>query len=181
MFLWLLLFVAYYPEVQQNIRDEIRNELGDKPVTTDDRHKLHYTMAYVYEILRYRNSTPIGFFHSTIKDCKLGNYTLPKDTCIVLQQYSILMDDKYWDKPDRFNPGRFLDDQGKLVTVKPAAFIPFGCGRRMCIGEQLATNNLFLALVSLLQLTNNYTIDLADKSPRSLEADPVNLWIQFPF
>ena len=72
MLLWIILLVAYYPDVQQKIRDEIRSELGDRPVTGDDRHKLHYTMAYVYEILRYRNSTPIGFFHSTIKDCKLG-------------------------------------------------------------------------------------------------------------
>ncbi|CAG2175571.1 unnamed protein product, partial [Oppiella nova] len=156
MLLWIILLVAYYPDVQQKIRDEIRSELGDRPVTGDDRHKLHYTMAYVYEVFRYRNSAPIGFFHKTLKDCKLGKFSLPKDTCVVVHQYSILMDDNYWDKPDEFNPGRFLDDQDKLIAVKPAAFIPFGYGRRVCIGEQMAYNNLFVTLCCTHLVFRNY-------------------------
>ncbi|CAG2172688.1 unnamed protein product, partial [Oppiella nova] len=173
MLLWIILLVAYYPDVQQKIRDEIRNELGDKPVTGDDRHKLHYTMAYVYEVFRYRNSAPIGFFHKTLKDCKL-------DTCVVVHQYSILMDNNYWDKPDEFTPGRFLDDQGKLIAVKPAAFIPFGYGRRVCIGEQMAYNNLFVTLVRLLQLTSHYTIEVDNKTASTIEVNPINVWIQSP-
>ncbi|CAG2106108.1 unnamed protein product, partial [Medioppia subpectinata] len=145
-FQWILLFVAYYPEVQRKLRQEIANELGDRPVVTEDKHRMHYTMAYIWEIMRYKNIAPIGFFHLTIKDSKIGKYSIPAGTSVVVQQYSILLDEKYWDKPDEFNPGRFLDNEGKQVVVKPAAFIPFGVGRRQCIGEQLATNSLFLTL-----------------------------------
>ncbi|CAG2108197.1 unnamed protein product [Medioppia subpectinata] len=180
VFQWILLFVAYYPEVQRKLRREISNELGDRPVTTEDKHRMHYTMAYIWEILRYKNSAPIGFFHQTTKGSNIGKYNIPEGTSVVVQQYSILMDDKYWDNPDEFNPGRFLDNEGKQVVVKPAAFIPFGVGRRQCIGEQLATNTLFLALVRLLQLTTDYNITIDNPTTDTLDADPINLWIQFP-
>ncbi|CAG2105844.1 unnamed protein product [Medioppia subpectinata] len=148
-FQWILLFVAYYPEVQRKLRQEIANELDDRPVITEDKHQL---------------------------TCYIDNHaSIPAGTSVVVQQYSILLDDKYWDKPDEFNPGRFLDNEGKQVVVKPAAFIPFGVGRRQCIGEQLATNSLFLTL-----LTTDYNIAISNPTNETLDADPINLWLQFP-
>lgn len=54
-----------------------------------------------------------------------------------------------WEQPDDFNPSRFLDDQGNLLRKE--CFIPFGIGRRVCMGEQLAKMELFLMFTSLLQ------------------------------
>ena len=90
------------------------------------------------------------------------------------------MDDKYWHEPQKFNPGRFLDGQGHLVQTKPAAFVPFSVGRRQCIGGELATNTMFLILVRLLQLTPDHNIRVDNPTADLLDADPANIWIQFP-
>ncbi|XP_078676775.1 cytochrome P450 2U1-like isoform X2 [Branchiostoma floridae x Branchiostoma belcheri] len=64
--------------------------------------------------------------------------------------YSLHTDPAYWPDPDRFDPGRFLDAEGNVVN-RAESFMPFGKGRRVCLGEQLARVKLFLFLSTLLQ------------------------------
>jgi len=71
------------------------------------------------------------------------------------------MDEHYWTEHTKFNPDRFLDKQGKVIVINPAAFIPFGTGRRICLGEQMAINDLFVILVRFIQLAQNYRIELS--------------------
>ena len=77
---------------------------------------------------------------------------------MVLQGH-ILHSEKYWKNGQEFKPERFLED-GKYITTRPKAFIPFGVGRRVCLGEKLALNDLFLALVRFVQSTSDYDIIL---------------------
>ena len=58
------------------------------------------------------------------------------------------MDPDLWHEPEKFNPSRFLNNEGKIS--KPSYFLPFGVGRRMCLGETLARMELFLFFSSLL-------------------------------
>ena len=84
-----------------------------------------------------------------------------------------MRDEKYWDKPNDFIPERFLEN-GKYLTTRPTAFIPFSYGRRVCLGEKLAIADLFLVLVRFLQKTSEYEIIL--NSNNGLEPDP-NIFI----
>ncbi len=79
-------------------------------------------------------------------------------------------DPKYWNNPQEFRPERFLEN-GKYLASRPTAFIPFGTGRRKCLGEKLAINDVFLVLVRLLQSTNEYEISL-DGGPGSADMEP---------
>ncbi|XP_047710729.1 cytochrome P450 2U1 isoform X2 [Prionailurus viverrinus] len=79
----------------------------------------------------------------------LQGYTIPKGTVILPNLWSVHRDPAIWEKPDDFYPNRFLDDQGQLI--KKETFIPFGIGKRVCMGEQLAKMELFLMFVSLMQ------------------------------
>ena len=63
--------------------------------------------------------------------------------------WAVHNDEKLWDKPEVFNPDRFLDDEGKFV--RSPHVIPFSVGPRHCLGEQLARMEYFVFLVSLLQ------------------------------
>ena len=54
-------------------------------------------------------------------------YTIPKGTVIIPNLWSVHRDPAVWDRPDLFNPRRFLDDQGKLHRTEH--FMPFGIGR----------------------------------------------------
>ncbi|XP_045393397.1 cytochrome P450 2U1 isoform X3 [Lemur catta] len=79
----------------------------------------------------------------------LQGFTIPKGTMILPNLWSIHRDPAIWEKPEDFCPHRFLDDQGQLI--KKETFIPFGIGKRVCMGEQLAKMELFLMFVSLMQ------------------------------
>lgn len=64
--------------------------------------------------------------------------------------YAMHTDSEHWEDPLEFNPRlHFIDDLGQVK--KPTSFAPFGFGRRVCIGEQLARNDMFLVVVRLLQ------------------------------
>ena len=67
------------------------------------------------------------------------------------------MDPNLWDKPEEFNPKRFVDTEGKVR--KPEYFIPFGVGRRMCLGDVLAKMELFLFFASFM---HTFTITLPE-------------------
>lgn len=70
------------------------------------------------------------------------------------------MDPNLWDKPDEFNPSRFLDAEGNVH--KPDFFIPFGVGRRRCLGDVLARMELFLFYASIM---HTFTIELPENEP----------------
>ncbi|XP_054161123.1 steroid 17-alpha-hydroxylase/17,20 lyase-like [Oppia nitens] len=161
-FQWLLLLLAYYPDVQQRVRQEIDSICGDHLPGHADRDRCHYTMAVISETLRYRNAAPFGVSHKTMVTTKLGQYTVPKNTAIgVFQGYILSNDsDKHWSGGDGmdFRPDRFIDSDGKYILKRLPSFIPFGLGRRVCLGERLAYADLFLVLVRLIQRTRNYDI-----------------------
>jgi 26-hydroxylase len=58
------------------------------------------------------------------------------------------MDPNLWNEPEKFDPSRFVNAEGKVV--KPEYFLPFGVGRRMCLGEILARMEIFSFFSSLL-------------------------------
>lgn len=82
------------------------------------------------------------------RDIKLNGFHLPSHAQIVPLLHSVHMDGTLWDEPEKFNPQRFIDAEGKVT--KPEYFLPFGVGRRMCLGEILARMELFLFFSCLL-------------------------------
>jgi len=90
---------------------------------------------------------------SCYRDITLDGYTIPAGSQIVPLLYAVHMDPKLWDEPEAFRPSRFLSSEGKIC--KPEYFMPFGVGRRMCLGEILARMELFLFFSSLM-----HTFDL---------------------
>ncbi|CAG2119682.1 unnamed protein product [Medioppia subpectinata] len=169
-FQWLLLFLCYYPEMQQKLRQEIESQIGDRMPTHEDRNRCHYVMAFIAETMRYRNVVPLSPLHKTVVQTKIGDHTVPKGTAVTLYHHNILNNPKYWENPHQLIPERFLESDGQYMTSRNKAFIPFGVGRRVCLGEKLAIADLFLVLVSFLQSTQQYDIVLAKHS--GIDPDP---------
>ena len=69
----MLLFMAYYPNIQQNLKNEIQREIGDNMPLIEDKNKLNFFMAFISEILRFRNPASI-VAHKTLANTKLGKY-----------------------------------------------------------------------------------------------------------
>ncbi|XP_054459002.1 uncharacterized protein LOC129094767 [Anoplopoma fimbria] len=148
--LWALVFLIKYPDIQDKVKVEIDRVIGrTRQPSMADRPNLPYTDAVIHEIQRMGNIVPLNGLRMASKDTTLGNYLIPKGTSLMPNLTSVLFDKSEWETPDTFNPGHFLDAEGKFV--KREAFLPFSAGKRMCPGEGLAKMELFLFLIGLLQ------------------------------
>ena len=141
------------------MRKEINEHIGDRIPTYEDRNRCHYVMAFIKETLRHSTVLPIGKVHKTIVKTTLGDYTLPEGTEVFTYQAHIMNQRKHWDKPYEFIPDRFIGLEGKLLSNNKA-FIPFGFGRQVCLGEKLAIADLFIVLVRFLQKTTDFELVL---------------------
>ena len=171
-FEWCLLFLTYYPEVQKKLRQEIEYQIGNRKPTHQDINQCNYVMSFISEILRFRNVAVAGIPHSTLASSKLDQYSIPAGTTVTVFQGSIMTNEKYWPNGEQFIPERFMED-GKYMTSRPRAYIPFGIGPRVCAGEKIAMTELFFVLVRFLQKTADYDIVLGTNS--GIGPDPNNL------
>ncbi|XP_059196417.1 cytochrome P450 2J2-like [Centropristis striata] len=147
---WAFLYMAKYPEIQEKVQAEIDRVIGQsRQPSMEDRANLPYTDAVIHEIMRMSNILPLSLPRFTTRDIQLGGYTIPKGVTIIPNLTSVLFDKTEWETPDTFNPGHFLNKGGKFV--KPAAFIPFSAGKRMCLGDNMAKMVLFLFFTSFMQ------------------------------
>ncbi|XP_023260214.1 cytochrome P450 2J6-like [Seriola lalandi dorsalis] len=147
---WGLLYMIYYPHIQERVQAEIDAVVGSsRQPSVIDRENMPYTDAVIHEIQRMGNIIPLNVVHMANKDTTFDKYTIPKGTIIIPTLHSVLHDESMWETPHSFNPQHFLDQDGKFR--KREAFLPFSAGKRVCLGEQLARMELFLFFTSLLQ------------------------------
>uniref|UniRef100_A0AAQ4P4C8 Cytochrome P450, family 2, subfamily X, polypeptide 9 n=1 Tax=Gasterosteus aculeatus aculeatus TaxID=481459 RepID=A0AAQ4P4C8_GASAC len=146
---WLLLLIAKYPKIQDQVQEELSRVVGNRQVRAKDRMNLPFADAVIHETQRFANVLPISIPHKTSTDVTFQGYFIKKGTTVFPLMTSVLWDESEWETPRTFNPAHFLDKDGKFV--KRAAFMPFSTGRRACPGESLARMELFLFFTSLLQ------------------------------
>ncbi|XP_067852274.1 cytochrome P450 2U1 [Heptranchias perlo] len=148
--LWAILFMATYPEVQERVHREISAVVGEsRPPSLKDKLHMPFTEATLMEIQRMTTVVPLAIPHMASETVGFKDYTIPKGSIVVANLWSVHRDPSMWEQPDEFNPSRFLDADGNIV--KNEAFMPFGIGKRICMGEQMAKMELFLIFSTLLQ------------------------------
>ncbi|KPP58253.1 cytochrome P450-like, partial [Scleropages formosus] len=131
------------------VREELTRVTGSRQPRVEDRKNLPYTDAVIHEIQRMANILPMSVPHITSCDVMFQGFHIKKGTTVYPLLMSVLYDENEWETPYTFNPGHFLDKQGRFI--KRDAFLPFSAGRRVCLGESLARMELFLFFTSLLQ------------------------------
>ncbi|XP_078620784.1 cytochrome P450 2D4-like [Branchiostoma floridae x Branchiostoma japonicum] len=148
--LWSLLFMTLNPDIQNKVHEELDAAVGESLPALSHRSQLPYVHACLLETMRIRPILPFAVPHATTAAVRAQEFDIPKGTQVLPNLHSLHTDPAYWPDPDRFDPGRFLDAEGNVIN-KPESFMPFGGGRRVCLGEQLARMELFLFFSTLLQ------------------------------
>nr|XP_015801054.2 cytochrome P450 2K1-like [Nothobranchius furzeri] len=146
---WCLLYMAKFPQTQDQVHEELSRVVGSRQVRIEDRKNLPYTDAVVHEAQRLANIVPLALPHATSRDMILQGYFINEGTTVFPLLTSVLYDESEWESPHSFNPSHFLDKEGKFI--RRDAFMPFSAGRRTCLGESLAKMEIFLFVSSLIQ------------------------------
>ncbi|XP_062985417.1 cytochrome P450 1A4-like [Elgaria multicarinata webbii] len=148
---WVFLYLISNPEIQTKIQEEIDGKIGLKPPRFEDRKVLHYTEAFINEVFRHTSFIPFTIPHCAIKDTILNGYYIPQNTCIFVNMYQVNHDETLWEDPYWFKPQRFLNENGELNKSLTEKVFIFGMGIRKCLGEEVARNEVFVILTTILQ------------------------------
>ncbi|HEX8325364.1 MAG TPA: cytochrome P450, partial [Tepidisphaeraceae bacterium] len=144
--IWTWLQLAENPPAEAALHAELDEVLaGDRPATADDMPRLRYTRAVLAESMRRR---PPAWIIARL--CKapydVGPYRVPAGTTLLMSQYLVHHDPRWWPEPERFRPERWLEPDGERPKY---AYFPFGGGPRSCVGEPFAWLEAILLLATL--------------------------------
>ncbi|CAH3154020.1 unnamed protein product [Porites evermanni] len=163
---WIMSFLAQHPQYQMDMQNQMDEAVGDRRPSLNDRPNLPLVQAAILEALRLGNVVPLAVPHVAVTDTILCGYRVPKDTIVFADTESVHLDPKCWEDPTLFNPYRYIDADGELMTNQ-GNFYPFGAGRRVCAGESLAKIELFLFVALLV---HNFTFIAGEGHPPKAKA-----------
>ncbi|HEV8229041.1 MAG TPA: cytochrome P450 [Candidatus Limnocylindria bacterium] len=144
--------LALRPSIADRLADEFRSAASGHNAPVYDPSGLRYLDQFAREVLRL---FPPGksVVRTTVDECELGGQRFPAGTFVVMSQWVVQRDPRYFERPEEFDPERWSDDlAGRLPRF---AYFPFGGGPRLCLGFAFADLMLRLAtgvIVSRVQL-----------------------------
>jgi cytochrome P450 len=161
---WLWYLLALNPESRDRMLAEVDDLLDGRRPTADDLTRLPWTTACVQESQRYFSAVWI-VAREAVEDDVISGHHIRRGTTVVLPIHHIHHDPRWWPDPENFDPTRFLGDVAK--NRPRSAYLPFGGGRRVCIGQSFA----LMEMVLMTAITSQrFTFDLQPDSRVELEA-----------
>lgn len=145
---WTWYLLSQHPEAEAQMHGELRAVIGGRQPDYDDLGRLTYTRQVFSESMRlYPPGWVIG--RTSLSDYEVGGYIVPAGTVVLVSQYVMHRDPRYYPDPERFDPGRWTEE---AVSSRPKyAYFPFGGGIRQCIGESMAWMEGVLVMATLSQ------------------------------
>jgi len=145
---WTWYLLSKHPEAETRFHQELNEVLGGRKPRFEDAAQLHYTEMVLAESMRlYPPAWAIGRLATV--DCELGGYFVPKKSLVLVSQYVMHRDERYYENPSTFDPERWTPEARE---ARPAfSYFPFGGGPRRCIGEGFAWMEGILLLATLGQ------------------------------
>ncbi|GJQ82000.1 Cyp6a9 [Trypoxylus dichotomus] len=174
MMSFVLLELALNQDIQKKLRDEVNtifNACDDK-VEYESLAEMRYLDMIINETLRKYPPLPIHSRECT-KDYPVPNtnFIMPKGQFIFIPVHGIHYDPKYYPDPEKFDPTRFSEENRNKIPQ--FAFLPFGEGPRICLGQRFA---LMQSKVGLAFLVKNYRIKINPKTELPVRMDPVKFF-----
>ncbi|XP_074265832.1 cytochrome P450 78A7 [Silene latifolia] len=139
---WIVAELILNPTIQTKLQSEIDKAVANG-ATQSTISKLPYLQAVVKEALRLHPPGPLlSWARLSTTDVHLANgMVVPKGTTTMVNMWSITHDSTLWDEPFLFKPERFIESEGGIdvdIRGSDLRLAPFGAGRRVCPGKDLA-------------------------------------------
>ncbi|KIJ21384.1 hypothetical protein PAXINDRAFT_164896 [Paxillus involutus ATCC 200175] len=145
----VVMAAACHPEAQDIVQEELDNVIGrDRAPTFDDYNALPQIQAFMLECLRWRPVTTLGFAHRALTDIPYKDFCIPEGAIVFGNHWAISRDPEVYPNPDKFDPQRWLGNDGKIRD--DLKFPSFGFGRRICPGQHIANRSIFINAALLL-------------------------------
>jgi cytochrome P450 len=152
---WSLHLLAEHPEVYERLLDEVDGVLGGRPPTLDDLPRLPYALQVFKETMRLY--PPVYMFtRQATEDVDILGHRLPAGTTVVFSPYTLHRRADYFPDPERFDPDRFSPE--REARMPRHAYLPFGAGHRVCIGNHHALLNGHMVLATLAQRVRLHSV-----------------------
>ncbi|MCI0349170.1 MAG: cytochrome P450, partial [Acidobacteriales bacterium] len=141
---WYLL--ASHPDAEKKLHMELETLRGDREPVLSDLQNLRYTESVLAETMRlYPPAWVIG--REATDDFELGGYKIPRGSTLLMSQWVMHRDRRYWSDPEAFDAERWKPEIAEMRAKY--AYFPFGAGSRQCIGESFAWMESTLVLAAL--------------------------------
>jgi cytochrome P450 len=160
---WTFTLLAENPDIETKLHEELDRVLAGRLPTLSDLENLPYTERVMKEAMRlYPPAWSIG--RVAIKDVQIGDYFIPAGMRVSMFTYGLHHSPEFWDEPERFDPDRFSPERES--SIPKYAYLPFGGGPRVCIGNHFAMMEAKLILSTVasryvLRLEPNQKVGMA--------------------
>jgi cytochrome P450 len=156
---WTWYLLATHPEIQHRVQSEAREVLGGRQPTAADIPRLTFCEQTIRESMRlYPPAYLVG--RRPVEDITIGQHFIPAGTNVLMSQWIVHRDPRWFADPLRFDPDRWTD--GLAGRLPKYAYFPFGGGPRVCIGNTFA---MFEAPLILAMIAQRFTLELVTKGP----------------
>jgi cytochrome P450 len=145
---WTWYLLSRHPEVAERLTDELDRVLAGRSPSVSDLPNLPYTEMVIRESMRLYPPAP-GFAREPIEEVTIGDYNVPRGSLVIINTYVLHRDGRFFADPERFDPERFAP--GWEERIPRFAYLPFGGGQRVCIGNSFAMMEARLILATMAQ------------------------------
>jgi cytochrome P450 len=159
---WFWYLLSTNPDSRDRMLDEIDQALHGRRPTAADLTRLPWTTACLQESQRYYSAVWM-IAREAVEDDVIDGHHIRRGTTVLVPIHHIHHDERWWPDPERFDPARFLGAHERPRS----AYLPFGGGRRICIGQSFALMEMVLMAAILSQ---RFTFDVVPDHPVELEA-----------
>jgi cytochrome P450 len=163
---WMWFLLAQNPPARDRMLAEIDDVLGsgDGPFSLEQFEALEWTSACAQEAMRLFPPAWV-IPRIAVEDDEIDGHRIPKGATVIIPIQQLQNDERFWPDPERFDPARFLPENAR--KIHRSAYLPFGGGRRVCIGKSFAL--LEMAMIAAL-VSRRFTFEVSPGHPVEPEA-----------